>query len=275
MCMDNQKITATGKNGKPTRAFQISVDFNRRIMSSTKGAKGSWNDKTLAKRDTFLNDLLHNNIGHDVEWTTFNEVGETLRHVGNLHAICDGGYPPYGSLVCAKAGTSDIDAIAWNSRLGQIRKDVECSFGSLKKRFRIFKNGWKSPSLDMLDDAWFTCCALHNLLLGFDENRDEPGDNDDEDSEDDEDSADSEDDEDSEDSEDDEESEDSDESAGDNNSAHEDIADEDSDDENEVRVVASYRESLEARRRILIDHFTELRARDQILWISCKRRAHF
>jgi len=122
--------------------------------------------------------LRENKVGADVKWKTFDVNGAVQDHKGFLHSICDGGYPPYGSLVCAKTGTTDPDILAWNNRLGQIRKDVECCFGSLKKRFRIFKHGWRSQSMLMLDDAWFTCCALHNLLLEFDDEL-EPGDRDD------------------------------------------------------------------------------------------------
>ncbi len=39
-----------------------------------------------------------------------------------------------------------------------MRKDVECTFGILKGRWRILK----------ADYIWLTCCALHNWLLDID-----------------------------------------------------------------------------------------------------------
>jgi hypothetical protein len=54
-----------------------------------------------------------------------------------------------------------------------MRKDVECTFGILKGRFRILKTGIRLQKIEAVDKIWLTCCALHNLLLesdGLDEN---------------------------------------------------------------------------------------------------------
>ena len=49
-----------------------------------------------------------------------------------------------------------------------MRKDVECTFGILKGRWRILKTGIRLESLEAADNIWFTCCALHNMLLEVD-----------------------------------------------------------------------------------------------------------
>lgn len=49
-----------------------------------------------------------------------------------------------------------------------MRKDVECTFGILKGRFRVLKTGIRLQSFKAVDDIWFTCCALHNYLLEVD-----------------------------------------------------------------------------------------------------------
>ena len=50
-----------------------------------------------------------------------------------------------------------------------MRKDVECTFGILKGRWRILKVGvslyGNKRGLDTVDNTWKTCCALHNMLL--------------------------------------------------------------------------------------------------------------
>jgi hypothetical protein len=46
-----------------------------------------------------------------------------------------------------------------------MRKNVECAFGILKGRWRILKTGIRVRSLDTADNIWYTCCALHNMLL--------------------------------------------------------------------------------------------------------------
>ena len=57
-----------------------------------------------------------------------------------------------------------------------VRKDVECTFGILKKRWRILKNhillqskGCKAS----IDNVVFTCAILHNMLLDNEEWNDE------------------------------------------------------------------------------------------------------
>ena len=46
-----------------------------------------------------------------------------------------------------------------------MRKDVECTFGILKGRWRILKTGVRLHGIRVVDTIWLTCCALHNMLL--------------------------------------------------------------------------------------------------------------
>ena len=49
-----------------------------------------------------------------------------------------------------------------------MRKDVECTFGILKQRWRVLKSGIRLHSLESCDRIFETCCALHNFLLEAD-----------------------------------------------------------------------------------------------------------
>jgi len=55
--------------------------------------------------------------------------------------------------------------IDWSNGLESMRKDVECTFGIMKRRFRILAFGIRVQGLDFVDDIWHTCCAMHNWLL--------------------------------------------------------------------------------------------------------------
>ena len=46
-----------------------------------------------------------------------------------------------------------------------MRKDVECTFGIMKGRFRVLKSGVRLHGVEATDRIWMTCCALHNMLL--------------------------------------------------------------------------------------------------------------
>ena len=52
--------------------------------------------------------------------------------------------------------------------VASMRKDVECTFGILKGRWRYLKYGLRLHSLMKSDSILKTCCALHNMLLDAD-----------------------------------------------------------------------------------------------------------
>ena len=47
-----------------------------------------------------------------------------------------------------------------------MRKDVECTFGILKGRWRILMTDDRVYGIDKVDEIWLTCCALHRLAVG-------------------------------------------------------------------------------------------------------------
>ena len=53
----------------------------------------------------------------------------------------------------------------WSQWLESMRKDVECTFGIMKGRWRILKSGIRLHGVDIADEIWLTCCSLHNMLL--------------------------------------------------------------------------------------------------------------
>jgi hypothetical protein len=69
--------------------------------------------------------------------------------------------PPFGV-------TNNVNKICWSKWLESIRKDVECTFGILKGRWRILKAGVQIHGVNSVSYIWLTCCALHNWLLKID-----------------------------------------------------------------------------------------------------------
>ena len=61
--------------------------------------------------------------------------------------------------------STNIDSTRWFEWLESIRKDVKCTFGILKERWRILKAGVRLHGVDVADDIWKTCSALYNILL--------------------------------------------------------------------------------------------------------------
>ena len=49
-----------------------------------------------------------------------------------------------------------------------MRKDIKCTFVSLKRRFAMLKYGIRLGRIEQCDKVWRACCALHDLLLFHD-----------------------------------------------------------------------------------------------------------
>jgi DDE superfamily endonuclease len=64
--------------------------------------------------------------------------------------------------------TCNRSELRFSQWLEALRKDVECTFGILKGRWRILKTGIRVHNTEASDNIWMTCCALHNFLLDVD-----------------------------------------------------------------------------------------------------------
>ena len=68
-CYAKLKNQHTGfKSSLTTRAFNLTVNHRRRILATTLGVPGSWNDKTLVRFDHFLTALLHGSELQDAQF---------------------------------------------------------------------------------------------------------------------------------------------------------------------------------------------------------------
>ena len=103
------------------------------------------------------------------------EDGKVHEEVG-LHLICDGGYHKWMILICPfKHALDDTDEAKWSHHVESIRKDVECVFGILKKRFQILKFSSRFHDMETIGKVFRTCCILHNMLHehdGYDDHTD-------------------------------------------------------------------------------------------------------
>ena len=86
-----------------------------------------------------------------------------------LYFICDGGYYYWQELIAPyKHRMHGSKLASWSKNLESVRKDVECTFGILKKRFLFLKNPIELHVPEKIEGAFHTCAALHNWLLDYD-----------------------------------------------------------------------------------------------------------
>ena len=78
--------------------------------------------------------------------------------------------PPtqWKTLIAPSKYPIDHDDLVFSKRLESVRKDVECFFGILKGRFRILKLAIPYHKQKDIDNVFFTCCILHNMLHTYD-----------------------------------------------------------------------------------------------------------
>jgi hypothetical protein len=125
----------------------------------------------MVRLDTFISGARDGILidDNDFELLNFDRVGNVIsvKYKG-VYVIVDNGYLQWSCTVPPFTITSGMDEIRWSKWLESMRKDVECTFRILKRRWQILKLGVRINGVDVFDKIWFTCCALHNWLLEID-----------------------------------------------------------------------------------------------------------
>ena len=139
------------------RTYNLTVNHHRRILGTTKGHPARFNDKILVTFDEFVKSF---------ELFDFDENQNEIRvKYKGCYLIVDNGYLDWSVTVPPIKKTAFRTEIRFSDWVESMRKDVECTFGILKGRWRILKYGLRLHSLMDADNVWKTCCALHNMLL--------------------------------------------------------------------------------------------------------------
>ena len=82
--------------------------------------------------------------------------------------VVDGGYPKMSCFIEPISDRFTRQHILWSEWMESVRKDVECTFGVLKVRFRILKNPIQYHDEIFIEKIMQCCCVIHNMLLKFD-----------------------------------------------------------------------------------------------------------
>jgi hypothetical protein len=165
-----RQMNRSGKDGFPTRVFEVTVSHNRQIRAIAGSFPGAWNDKVIARFDGLIRKMR----GPDgdprfeqYEYTLLQRDGTPKRYRG-LYLITDNGYHRWRCLIPPMTVATDDDEVTWSKHLESVRKDVECTFGSLETRFKILKISLMYRNVEHVDNVFYTCAILHNMLLQWD-----------------------------------------------------------------------------------------------------------
>jgi hypothetical protein len=172
-CPAAWRARCVGKEKYPTIAFNVSILHSREIIHVPRWCAGGTNDLTQAQHDELFGKLHTTSQGDlgvtddELRFLLLDTNGEEKEWKG-LYAIVDGGYHGWRCLQCPLKHAAGDDAARWSERLESIRKSVECTFGIMRKRFRILNIPLLNKDPDRIDSLFRTCCVLHNMLLKHD-----------------------------------------------------------------------------------------------------------
>jgi Plant transposon protein len=154
-----------GKEGYPSIGYQVICNARRCIQSVGEGNAGTHNDKTTIKFDSTVKALKSGSSWLRQQlWFTLQPDGSVKKFKG-AYLICDGGYLRWPCLICPVNDALDKDLAKMGGVLTAARKDIECTFGSLKQRFKWLKTWNNLSQKEDIDHVFVTCCILHNILL--------------------------------------------------------------------------------------------------------------
>lgn len=163
-CPANLKNSNVGKEGFPTRGFQILVGFDTTIYHLSESFKGTANDQTKARNDPVFYNIVKGDTYSHVTWKRYDSEGN--EHTMNgVWILCDNGYPLWPKLVPPYLYYNNEEKRRLFSEwLESARKDVERTIGILKQRFQILKNGIGFQKFVSVENVVRTCAALHNFI---------------------------------------------------------------------------------------------------------------
>lgn len=165
-CPKNRHNHCKGKYPFTTLATQAIVDHNRRILFLSDLYDGRENDKTITLDDDFTYSVTQGRL-KDVTFKMYDREG-VLREYRGGYLIVDGGYQKLPCMIDPMHDACGHKQTHWSEFLESVRKDVECTFGILKARFRILRNGLECKHRSNCNNIVKTCAILHNMLLRYD-----------------------------------------------------------------------------------------------------------
>lgn len=154
----------TGKEGYPTLGYQFHVGHNREIYWVSHGFPGARNDKTVVRYDKFQQAMQSEQEYTDFRYKIYTAIGQEEEMKG-VYTLCDGGYHKWLTSICGSKHADAADLKGWSGLCESVRKDVECVFGILKKRFAILAGRFLNYESADIDRTVKVCCILHNMVL--------------------------------------------------------------------------------------------------------------
>ena len=155
---------AKRKESYTTLAYEVMTNNDREIFAIARVQFGTRNDKHIVKLDENVKKNNEHWYRHII-WTYHDMDGNEHQEEG-VYLICNGGYLRWPTLICPFKNADKTSKHGYfTTNLESVRKDVECTLGILKKRWRILDYGLKYCKMADCEKVSAVCCALNNMML--------------------------------------------------------------------------------------------------------------
>jgi hypothetical protein len=96
----------------------------------------------IVKTDVHAHAMTKNRLHCEARWLYYGHDGHVRTNHGS-YLICDNGYIRWPTTICpfTRVSCATVEGY-FLSNLEGVCKDVECTFGILKKRWRVLNNGF-------------------------------------------------------------------------------------------------------------------------------------
>ena len=162
-CPEYLRHECLGKDPDPSLGFHVVCDFTRFIHYCSGWFYGGVNDITKTKNDPYPRSIMQG-LYNNIEYVLYDKDGIPYIVQGG-YIIVDGGYIEIPCFMNPVKRTMNGPEILWSEMLESVRKDIECTFGVLKQRFRILRNGITLQTEAAIEALVKTCCIINNMLL--------------------------------------------------------------------------------------------------------------
>lgn len=148
----------------PSLAFKCSTNHGQSILGIAPVQYSTRSNKHIVRLDPTVH-LFKNAWYKEVKWAHFDVAGERKVSTG-VYLICNGNYLHWKALISPYQGapTSGLHG-HFNRNLESVRKDVECTFGILKKCWWILGDGLHYIHMSYCEKIFTVCAMLLNMMI--------------------------------------------------------------------------------------------------------------
>ena len=145
-------------NGK-TLILEAIADHRKCTWMANFGDAGSMNDINVLDKSSIVGAMMSGELSLKTEQYTINGNPRDWNYF-----LVDGIYPPWAIFVTTHHGTKDPAKLNFAKKQEAVRKDIECAFGILVKRFHVLKRPLRTWYLPQITDLIHCCVILHNMI---------------------------------------------------------------------------------------------------------------